>query len=398
MATVKRKSFLILVLCVVVFIGGAVALSLMRKPPIRYQITFLPTLGGFRTDPHCINDLGQVVGTSEMPTGGVGLFLWDREQGFRSIERFDDPPHSGGLFINNLGQIAGTMADPSGNQLAFLLDPNGNRQTLGALGGKQSGAESLNNKSQIVGSAEVPDRNRHAFVWDAANGMRDLGTLGGLSSTASSINDAGQIAGFAETPDRKAHMVIWEPDTGGSEQKAQNDTSLKPQSSVSSPSPGDASGSQPPGYRMIDLGYAGVGPLTCEINNNGLVAQRFGMTSGKTYFMTWTKATGSRKLDFVIDSGWPCGLNEKDQFLIRARPTGLSMFGRVFHRCHQCYLWDPNSAPTLLENHLPVKDIVYFTVRELNNKGQIVGMIRTKDSDQIRAVLLEREEGKKVGK
>ena len=394
---VKRKSLLILTSCVAVVAIGTVALSLMRKPSVQYHVTFLPTLGGFRTDPHCINDRGQVVGTSETPTGSIYLFVWDREQGFRPIERFDDPPHLGGLAINNLGQITGTTTDPNGNHRGFLLDPNGSRQMLGTLGGKQSGADGLNNKGQVIGSAEVPNRNRHAFVWDAVHGMRDLGTLGGLNSSAASINDLGQIVGFAETPDRKAHMVIWEPNPADAGQ-TQDGAGSNPPPAVSSPPSADASGRQPPGYTMIDLGYAGAGPLTCEINNNALVVRRFGTTSGKTYFLTWTKATGERKLDFVIDSGWPCGLNERNQFLIRARPTAVNMFGRVFHRRHECYLWDPTSGPMLLESHLSIKDIVHFAVREMNNNGQIVAMIRTKDSTQIRAALLEKEESKEGGK
>jgi len=394
----KRKSFLILVLCAVVFVIGAAVVLLMREAPVRYQVTFLPSLGGFRTDPYSINDRGQVVGISETSMGSVYMFLWDREQGFRSLERFDDPPHTGTLCINNVGQIAGTMADPNGNQRAFLLDPDGSKRLLGALGGKQSAAESINSKGQVVGSAEVPSRNRHAFVWDAVHGMRDLGTLGGPNSNASSINNAGQIVGFAEMPERRAHMVVWEPvpeDEGG---ETPAGAGLNPPPAASSSSSENASSRRSSGYRMIDLGYAGIGPLTCEINDRGLVVRRLGTTSGKTYFMTWTRATGSKRLDFVIDSGWPCGLNEKNQFLVRARPTGWKMFGRIFNRRHQCYFWDPNDGPLLLESHLPVKDILHLTVRELNNHGQIVGVLQTKDANQVRAILLEKMEGKKVGR
>jgi probable HAF family extracellular repeat protein len=370
MATMKRKSFLIIGLCVAA-VAVAVGVALLaRKPPVRYQLTVLPTLGGFRTDPHSINDRGQVVGVSETPAGAVYAFLWDREQGFRTLERFDDPPHAGGLTINNLGQIIGTMADPNGNQRAYFWDLNAGKQLLGALGGKQSSAEGLNNRGQVVGSAEVPARYRHGFVWDAVRGMQDLGTLGGFGSIALSINDSGQIVGFAETSARHTHVVLWEPN--------QQDN----QSPVT--------------YRKTDLGDAGVGPLTCEINNRGLVMRRFGTTAGKTYFMTWTQATGSRTLDFVADSAFPIGLNEKNQFLIRAKPTGLQVFGRVFNRHHQGYLWDPNEGAIPLESRMPAQDIRHFTVRETNNNGQIIASLQTGDSDQIRAVLLE--EGRKVGR
>lgn len=365
----KRKSFLIIGLCVAAVVVAASAALLARKPPIRYQMTILPTLGGFRTDPHSINDRGQVVGVSETPTGAVYAFLWDREQGFRALERFDDPPHAGGLTINNLGQVIGTMADPNGNQQAYFWDLNADKRLLGALGGKQSSADGLNNRSQVVGSAEVPARYRHAYVWDAIHGMQDLGTLGGFSSVALSINDSGQIVGFAETSARHTHVVLWEPNP-------QDDGS-------------------PVTYRKTDLGDAGVGPLTCEINNQGLVMHRLGTTPGKTYFVMWTRATGSRTLDFVADSAFPIGLNEKDQFLIRAKPTGLQLFGRVFNRHQQGYLWDPNQGAIPLESRIPVQDIRHLTVRETNNRGQIIVSLQAGESDQIRAVLLEEGNGEK---
>jgi probable HAF family extracellular repeat protein len=370
MATMKRKSFLIIGLCVVAVVALAVSAALLaRKPPVRYRLTVLPTLGGFRTDPHSINDRGQVVGVSETPTGAVYAFLWDRQQGFRTLERFDDPPHAGGLVINNLGQVIGTAADPNGNQRAYFLDPNAGRQLLGALGGKQSSADGLNNRGQVVGSAEVPARYRHAYVWDAVRGMQDLGTLGGFSSAAVSINDSGQIVGFAETSARHTHVVLWEPNP--------------------------PEGASPVTYRKTDLGDAGVGPLACEINHRGLVMRRLGTTAGKTYFVTWTRATGSQTLGFVADSAFPIGLNEKNQFLIRAKPTGLRLFGRVFNRHYQGYLWDPNEGVIPLESRMPVKDIRHLTVRETNNNGQIIVSLQTGDSDQIRAVLLEEEQGER---
>jgi probable HAF family extracellular repeat protein len=398
MATVKRKSFRILAVCTAVLVIGMMAALLMRKPPVRYQVTFLPSLGGFRTEPYNINDHGRVVGMAETPAGSSYVFVWDKEQGFRSLERFDDPLHTGGLYINNAGQIIGTMADPNGNQRGFLLEPDGSRRLLGALGGKQSEADGLNDKGQVVGSAEMPARNRHAFVWEASHGMRDLGTLGGLISNATSINNAGQVFGFAEAADRRPHAVVWDPIVPGEGQEISADTGSDAPSVDSRSFPEESSSRRPSGYRMIDLGYAGIGPLAGEINDRGLVVRRFGTTSGKTYFMTWTQATGSKTLDFVIDSAWPCGLNEKNQFLIRARATGWQMFGRVFNRRYQAYFWDPNEGPLLLESYLPVKDIRHFTVKELNNRGQIVAVLQKKDSGQVRAIVLERIEDEKAGR
>jgi len=393
MVTKKSKSFLILGLCAAAGVG-VVLLFLTRKPAVLYHITYLPTLGGFRTDPHAINDRGQVIGIAETPTGTFYVFLWDKEQGFRTLERFDDPPHAGGLSINNAGQIVGTVADPNVNQRAFFWDLSAGKQLLGTLGGKQSAGEGLNNRGQVIGSAEIPGRHRHAFVWDAVTGMKDLGTLGGYTSGAVSINDAGQIVGYAETADRHYRVVLWDP-IPTTDQDAREGSDVAVRSAASDRQPGSVSAG-PPGYRLIDLGDGGVGPVACEINNRGLVVRRHAVTSGKTRFITWTQATGAKTLDFVIDSGIAVGLNENNQFIIRGKPTGLKMFGRVFRRRHHCYLWDPNTGPLLLESRLPVKDIQHLGTKDVNNRGQIIGTLWTKDSNQIRAVVLERAEGKNI--
>lgn len=389
MATKRRKSFLIVALCAAVVIAVTLVMSLPRRTRLMYHVTFLPTLGGFRTDPHSINDRGQIVGVADTPTGSSFVFLWDKERGFRTIERFDDPAHGGGLCINNAGQITGTAADPNGNQRGYLWDPNTGRQWMGALGGKQSSAEGLNNRGQVIGTAEVPARHRHAFVWDATRGMTDLGTFGGPTSAAMSINDAGQIAGYAETVNRHFRIVIWDPVTSA-------DANAPAAPTTSAPSR-DIVPSGPPGYNMIDLGDAGVGPYLCEINNVGLAVRRLAETTGKTRFKTWTKDAGMKTLDFVIDSGLSIGLNDRNQFIIRGTPTGLRLFGRVFARRHHCYLWDPNSGPLLLESHLPVRDIVHLGIKDVNNRGQLVGTLRTEDSTQIRAVLLEKDDGQNAG-
>jgi probable HAF family extracellular repeat protein len=352
---IRRRYLLILLLCAAALLAGMLILSLRRAPPARYGITVLPSLGGFRTSPHTINDQGQVVGIAETPTGASYIFLWDKEQGFRNLGRSDDPPHPGRLSINNAGQIAGTIADPNGNLRAFLWDLNSGKRLLGTLGGLRSMTTGLNNKGQIVGYAEIPARHRHAFLWDAVGGMRDLGTLGGPQSFAVGVNDAGQVVGFAETADRRYHAVLWDPAEG-----------------------------------TVDLGDAGTGPFECDINNRALVVRRFGTVTGKTYFRTWTRAAGERELSFIAaDTGLPCGLNDADQFLVQARPTAMKMFGRVLRRRFESYLCDPNGGSLRLQEQVPVRDIRHFAVIDMNNRGCIIGMLRAGDSTRIDAVLLE---------
>ena len=245
----KKKSFLIILLCAVALAGLVVGLSarLPRQSKVLYEVTFIPSLGGFRTNPHSLNDHGQVMGVAETPTQGSRIFLWDKAQGFRDLGPYDRPPHVGRLCLNKAGLVAGTTTDPNGHRRPFLWDLHGSRQILGTFGGLHGCTMDLNNKGQIVGYAEDVAHHRHAFIWDSRTGLRDLGTLGGNQSVALSVNDAGQVVGWSETSRSQSRLFLWEPDQG-----------------------------------MTDLGLAGMGPFQCYINNRGFVVRRRGTPGGKT--------------------------------------------------------------------------------------------------------------------
>jgi hypothetical protein len=69
--------------------------------PVHYQITLLPSLGGFRTEPYSINDRARW--SESLNDDGKRLHVPGQEQ-YRGIERFDDPPHLGGL-QRNVGDL-----------------------------------------------------------------------------------------------------------------------------------------------------------------------------------------------------------------------------------------------------------------------------------------------------
>jgi len=354
------KSRRYLVILIGVLVCAAVVAALLIRRPRRtralYQVTFIPSLGGFRTNPHSLNDAGQVVGVAETPTHAQHMFLWDKQQGFRDLGRYDEPAHVGRLCINNVGQIAGTTSDPNGHHRAFLWDlSNDRRQMLGTFGGNHAVAQDLNDKGQIVGYAENAALQRRAFLWDRHSGMRDIGTLGGDQGVALRINDAGQVVGWSFTTENRTHLFLWDPAEG-----------------------------------MTDLGPAGTGPSRCHINSRGFVVRRFGTTAGKTYFATWTKEGGARELDFIgVESAEPCALNDANRFLIRGKPADLKLLGRSLRRRQECYLWDPNDGVIPLHPRVPIPDLIYLKVTDLNNKGCITAIIRKKDADQLRAVFLE---------
>jgi probable HAF family extracellular repeat protein len=109
------------------------------------KITSLGTLGGANSSATAINDLGQVVGTSDTKTSTGHAFFWDSTHGMQDLSTPGEP-----LGINGAGQIVG-----SGAGHAFLWQ-NGVTQDLNSLIPAGSGwglasATAINGSGQIVG-------------------------------------------------------------------------------------------------------------------------------------------------------------------------------------------------------------------------------------------------------
>jgi len=145
------------------------------SPTLHYDVVYLTTLGGTRT----------------RPTG-----------------------------INNRGWVAGFANRPGNATRVAALWRAGSLDTLGTLGGPNSGVlwPGLNDVGMIAGIAEtakldtlheewsctafLPSVTGHicvGFVWQDGV-MKPLPTLGGNQGFATSVNSAGQVVGWAETP------------------------------------------------------------------------------------------------------------------------------------------------------------------------------------------------------
>lgn len=154
--------------------------------------------------------------------------------------------------LNNLGQVVGySEIDSGGPTHAFLWDPARGMQDLGSLGGEFSQAWGVNDSSQVVGLALTAEPREVAFLWDPRHGMTILESQGWAEAYAvnnhgettgrdgmrpvrwlpggpprdlgfvltdghpTSINDLGQIAGISDLPGYGGWMeaVIWNPDS-----------------------------------------------------------------------------------------------------------------------------------------------------------------------------------------
>jgi probable HAF family extracellular repeat protein len=117
------------------------------------------------------------------------------------------------MAVNDRGQVVGFSSlpsDPAGSipHHACLWSRETGMIDLGAIGGSYSVAQAVNDDGRAVGYAG--DENPHAFLWTPKKGMWDLGTLGGTFSVATAVNNMQQVIGCASLRDASpVHAFSW---------------------------------------------------------------------------------------------------------------------------------------------------------------------------------------------
>ncbi len=179
----------------------------------------LGTLGGNDAIAYLVNQQGQVVGVSfTNTTANETTGLPTQDPFFWEHGKMVDLGSLGGTYgaarwLNDMGQVVG-YSDLNGDESnhGFFWE-RGMLTDLLTLGGPNSEAVWINDGGDVVGGSQLSDgQTIHGFLWRQGRGpMKDLGTVAGyVNSAAYVINAGGQAVGFAFNTTGPPIAALWE--------------------------------------------------------------------------------------------------------------------------------------------------------------------------------------------
>jgi probable HAF family extracellular repeat protein len=341
------------------------------RPPLRYTVRDLGTVGALPGQPFTVNDNRSVAGVVMTGSGLLHAVVWSGEGIMNDLG--SDGLNSIAFGINDSGVTVGqaeiAATDPGGEDFcgtqalglpgtnatcAPFAAQNGIMSSLRTLGGANGRAYAVNSRGQIAGTAEnttldpaCPSPQKYQFkpvLWQGEEAVELPTADGDRNGFAASINENGDVVGASGncvayntqglSSLQTVHALLWE--TG----------------------------------RVIDLGNLGgnVGHIAKNINNNGEVVGSSDLAGDKArHAFRWTRNTGMQDLGTVPGDGGSAGLGINDQGVI----TGVSTAPDF--SSFRAFVWS-GGVMTDLNQLIPANSALYLlTACSINARGEIIG-------------------------
>lgn len=190
---------------------GLVAAHAFAAP--EYDIIDLGILGGSWAQANGLNNVGQVVGSSQDTEGCEQAFVWQNGR-MTGLGFLPEGSYSKAMDINDHGDITGqAQTSPSSHQ-AFIYS-NGSMTPIGTLGGANSIGRAINNRGTITGSSGISNStHNHTFVWKSGQHIHIRPFSLSVSCDSYGINEDDRICGitFVYSPWDRWWPYVWHDD------------------------------------------------------------------------------------------------------------------------------------------------------------------------------------------
>jgi probable HAF family extracellular repeat protein len=168
-------------------------------------LTWLGTLGGSRSEAHCVSDDGSVVaGRSTNGNGSYHAFIWTAANGIQDMGTLGGTESEATGISSDGSVVVGWSYDANSIYRAFKWTASNGMQDFGAGDWSKAKGVSADGSVIIVNISPV------AYRWTLSGGLENLGNLGGTSTGANDVSaDGSVIVGYSNNGAGDPYAFRW---------------------------------------------------------------------------------------------------------------------------------------------------------------------------------------------